>query len=128
MFWKYEANLQENTHAEMWVWLNRAPTFTQLHLPPLSSTQLLHLHLAHSNLHPAPSISTQLILASIQLSATPMHARNYPISPNLGRKIQNCLFWLKICTYGILDDYESGLRFLKFRHQNPFLCKFVPKK
>ena len=30
-----------------------------------------HLHPAHFNLHPAPPTSTQLILASTQLSATP---------------------------------------------------------
>ena len=52
---------------EKWVLLNRAPTSTQLHPPPPSS---IHLHLAHFNLHPAPSTSTQLISASTQPSAT----------------------------------------------------------
>ena len=49
------------------VLLNRAPTTTQLHPPPLSS---IHLHSAHFNLHPAPSTFTQLISDSTQLSAT----------------------------------------------------------
>ena len=40
---------------------------THLHLAPSSS---IHLHSDHFNLHPASSTSTQLILASTQLSAT----------------------------------------------------------
>ena len=38
--------------------------WTYLHQTPSIS---IHLHPAHFNLHPAPSISTQLILASTQL-------------------------------------------------------------
>ena len=30
-------------------------------------------------------------------------ARNWAISPNLGRKIQSCPFWLKIGSHGILE-------------------------
>ena len=52
----------------LWVLLNRAPTSTQFHPSPPRS---IHLHPAHFNLLPAPYTSTQLILASIQLSATP---------------------------------------------------------
>ena len=73
---------------------------------------------------------------------------------NLGPKTQSCQFCLKIGTHGISRmliliptlvswisnrnflfrnflgsaDFESGLRFSKFRLQNPFLGKFGPKK
>ena len=130
------------------------------------------------HLHPAPSIFTQLISASTQFSLTPstvyknqIIARNWAISPNLGRKTQSCPFCLKTGTHGILevliqnpelefwnstslpppefeskkqklsvsheiwytwyfrrDDFESGVRFSKFRRQNPFSGKFWPKK
>ena len=180
-----------------------------------------------TQLHPASSISTQLISTSTQLHSRPpsslqhpQHylnqniARNWAIFPNLGQKIKSCLFCLKIgalrisgtlipnpdldfwnfdpkihfwanlrpkiqscpfCrkigTHGISRmliliptlvfwisnpnflfgqiwakksklsvltenwhtwylgsaDSESGLRFLKFRPQNPFLGKFGPK-
>ena len=86
---------------------------THLHPAPSTSTQL----------HPAPSISTQLISTSNQLHPlTPSSfkpppsslqhsqqnlnqniARNWAISPNLGRKIKSCPFWLKIGTHGILE-------------------------
>ena len=85
-----------------------------------------HLHLALSTttqLHPAPSTSTHLISTSTQLHPPPPNsfqpppsslqhpqqylnqniARNWAISPNLGRKIKSCPFWLKIGTYGILE-------------------------
>ena len=73
---------------------NRAPTSTQL--------------------HPSSPISTSpnhLISASAHLSATSCKnqryknqttARNWAISPNLGRKIQSCFFCLKIGFYGNL--------------------------
>ena len=84
-----------------------------VHPPPPSS---IHLH-------SAPSTSTQLILTSTQLHPpTPSSfqpppsslqhpqqyldqniARNCIISLNLGRKIKNYPFWLKIATYGILE-------------------------
>ena len=51
-----------------------------------------------TQLHPAPSTSTQLISASIQLFATPS-----TISPNLGWKIQSCPFWLKLGSQGMLE-------------------------
>ena len=78
------------------VLLNRAPSS-------------IHLHPAHFDLHPSPSTSTQLILDSTQLSATPQQylnqniARNWEIFLNLGRKIKNCPFLLKIGTQGILE-------------------------
>ena len=76
-----------------------------------------------TQLHPAPSTSTQLILTSTQLHplppssfqsppSSPQHpqqylnqniARNWGISPNLERKIEICPFWLKIGTYGKLE-------------------------
>ena len=110
-----------------------------MHPAPPSSTQL----------HPAPSTSTQLISTSTQLHPPPhslfqpppsslQHpqqysnqniARNWTISPNLGRKFkvvlltENCLTWY---LRGV--DSECRLRFLKFRLQNPFLGKFGPKK
>ena len=75
-----------------WILLNRAPTSTQLHPAPSTSTQLIsistqlhlpppssfqpppssiYLHPAHFNLHPAPSTSTQLISTSTQLHLPP---------------------------------------------------------
>ena len=81
------------------VLLNRAPTSSHLHPAPFSSTQL----------HQHPSAYTQILSGSIQLSAKPQRyksqniARNWAISPNLGRKIKSCPFWLKIGTHGILE-------------------------
>ena len=87
-----------------------------MHPPPPSSTHLhptppnsIHLHPAHFNLHPALSTSTEPISASTQLSAAPSTifepniARNWVISPNLGRKIKSCPIWLKIGTHSILE-------------------------
>ena len=62
------------------VLLNRAPSS-------------IHLHPAHFNLHLATSTSPQLIWVSTQLSKTLWY---WAASPNLGQKIQSCLFWLKI--------------------------------
>ena len=87
---------------------------THLHPPPSTSTHL----------HPAPCISTKLISTSTQLRPRPPNsfqparsslqhpqsyknqniARNWGISPNLGKKFQNCLFFLKIGTHGILEE------------------------
>ena len=57
------------------VLLNRAPTFTQLHPPPPSSTQ-------------PPPRSLQHPQQDLNLNI----ARNWAISPNLGQKIKNCPF------------------------------------
>ena len=74
-----------------------------------------------THLHPAPSTFTQLISTSAQLHPPPPNsfqsppsslqylqqnvdqniARNWAISPNLGRKIKSCPFWLTIGTHGI---------------------------
>ena len=69
-----------------WVLLNRAPSSTQLHPPPLSSFQLPPSSLQHPQQYSNQNI-----------------ARNWVISPNLGRRIQICPFWLKIGPHGILE-------------------------
>ena len=76
-----------------------------------------------THLHPALSTSTQLILTSTLLHPPPPSlfqsppsslqypqqyldqniARNWAISPNLGRKIKSCPFSLKIDTHSILE-------------------------
>ena len=88
------------------VLLNRTPA-------PLSS---IHLY-------PAPSAATQQISTSTQFHPPPPNSfqpppsslqhpqqysiqnigRNWVISPNLGRKIKSCWFWLNIGTHGILE-------------------------
>ena len=67
------------------VLLNRAPTSTQLHPPTRSSTQL----------HPPPPSSFQPPPSSLQHPQQYLNqniARNWAISPNLGRKIRSCPF------------------------------------
>ena len=76
-----------------------------------------------TQIHPAPSTSTQLISTSTQLYPPPpssfqpppsslQHpqqylslniARNCTISPILGQKIKSCPFWLNIGTHGIIE-------------------------
>ena len=103
-----------------WVLLNRAPTSTQL---ISTSTQL----------HQPPTNSFQSPPSSLQHPQQYLNqniARNWAISPNLGRKIKSYPFWLKIGTHGILEALiptKSRLWFLKFRPQNPFLSEFGPK-
>ena len=96
-----------------------------------------------THLHPAPSAYTQLISTSTQPHPPPpslfqsppsslQHpkqysnqniTRNWAISPNLGRKIQSCPFWLKIDSQGMLE-----VLILNPDPQNPFLGKFGLKK
>ena len=45
-------------------------------------------------------------------------ARNWAISPNLGRKIQSCPFWLKIGTHGLLEVLILNLH-LDFWNSDP---------
>ena len=95
-----------------WVLINRAPSSTQLHPPPTSS---IHLHPAHFSLHPA-------LCKNI--------AHNWAISPNFGRKIQSCPFWLKIGSHGILEVLISNLD-LDFWNSDPkiqFWANLSPKK
>ena len=61
-------------------------TSTQLHLPPTSSLQ------------PPPSS-----LQHPQENSNKNIIRNWLISPNLGRKIQSCSFWLKIGSHRMLE-------------------------
>ena len=102
-----------------WVLLNRAPTSTQLHPPPPSSFQP-----PPSSFQPPPSS-----LQHPQQYLKQYIARNWAISPYLGRKIKCCPFWLKISTWYIGSvDSEFRLRFLKFWRRNSFLGKFRSKK
>ena len=73
-------------HFWWWVLLNRAPTSIQFHPPPPSS------------FHPQPC-SLQHPQQYLNLN----NARNWAISPNLGRKIKSYPFWLKIGTHCILE-------------------------
>ena len=79
-------------HISKWVLLNCASTSTQPHPPPPSSFQ-------------PPSSSFQLPPSSLQHPQRYKNqniARNWAISPNLGWKIQSCLFCLKTGTCNIL--------------------------
>ena len=117
-FWKYfpltnEVYWWNRSHFWWWVLLNCAPTSTHLHPPPPSSFQPPPSSLQHPQQYLNQNI-----------------ARNWAISPNLGRKIKSYPFWLKIGTHGILEALiptKSRLWFLKFRPQNPFLSEFGPK-
>ena len=60
----------------LWVLLNRAPTSTQLHPPPPSSFQPPPSSLQHPQQYLNQNI-----------------ARNWAISPNLGRKLTHMVFW-----------------------------------
>ena len=96
--------------------LNRAPNSTKLHLPPPSFTQF----------RPPPLSSFQPPPSSLQHPQQYLNqniARNWAISPNLGRKIQSCPFWLKIDSQGMLE-----VLILNPDPQNPFLGKFGLKK
>ena len=64
-------------------------------------------------MHPPPPSSFQPTPSSFQSSPCSLQhtqqylnqniAHNWAISPNLGRKIKSCPFWLKIGTLGILE-------------------------
>ena len=69
-----------------------------------------------TQLHPALSISTQLhpaLCNTLNVIRTKMLHVIEQFPPNLGRKIQSCLFWLKIGTHGILEVLipKPGLNF-----------------
>ena len=94
-----------------------------------------------THLHPAPFTSTQLISTSTKFHLPPpsslQHpqqylnqnvARNWVISPNLGRKIKLSILtenWHTWYLGGV--DSKSRFRLLIFWSQNPFLGKFGPK-
>ena len=109
---KMLSEFSDNFGIKFWVLLNRAPSSTQLHPPSLSSFQPPPSSLQHPQQYLNQNI-----------------AHNWAISPNLGRKIKRCPFWLKIDTHVILEVLipNPDLDFLKFRSQNPFLGKFGPK-
>ena len=99
--------------------------------PPPPS--FIHLHPAYFNLHLAPLTSTQLISASTQVSATPSTIFKLKYCMGNFRKFRLKNQKLSILTenwhllYIVGVDSESKLRFLKFRPQNPFLGKSGPK-
>ena len=77
--------LKFNLPSNELVLLNRAPSSTQLHPPPPSSTQLNPL--SPSSFQPttsSPQHPQQYLKQNI--------ARNWAVSPNLGRKIKSCPF------------------------------------
>ena len=85
------------------------PSSIHLHLAPPSSTQLIS---TSNHLHPPPPSTFQPPLSSLQRPQQYLNqniARNWAISPNLGRKIKSCPFWLKIGTNGILEVLISNL-------------------
>ena len=58
------------------------------------------------HLHPSPPSSFQPPPSSLRHPQQYLNqniARNWAISPNLGRKIKICPFWLKISIHGILE-------------------------
>ena len=81
-----------------------------------------------TQLHPPPPSSFQPPLSSFQLPPSSLQhpqcyknqniTHNWAISPNLGRKIQNCPFCLKTDTHGILGVLILNLD-LEFRNSNP---------
>ena len=106
-----------------------------MHPEPSTSTQLHRSPPAHFNLNLASSTSSQLIWASTQLPATPPtlfepQYRTYQaISPNLGQKIEGCLFCLKIDISGNSEVLIPNPDLL-FWNSDPksILSKFGPKK
>ena len=89
---------------------NCAPSSTQLHPPPSS-----YIHL-----HPAPPSSFQPPPSSLQHPQRYKNQnieRNWAIAPNLDGKIRSYLFFLKIGTYGILEELIPNLE-LNFRNSD----------
>ena len=98
--------------------LRTAPsTSNQLHLSPRSSFQPPSSSLQHPQQYSNQNI-----------------ARNWAISPNLGRKIQIYPFWLKIGTHGILevlitnpdlDFSNSDLKILSWANLGPKIQSYL---
>ena len=102
---------------------------TRLHSAPSTSTQL---HPAHLNLHPAPSSSFQPPPSSqqhLQQYLNQNIAGNWAISPKFGQKIKSCSFWLKIGTHGTLKVLipNPGLDFWNFDPKIHFWANLGPK-
>ena len=95
----------------------------------------IHFHPAPSNftqLHPPPPNSFQSPPSSLQYLQQNVDqniARNWAISPNLGRKIKSCPFWLKIGTRGILELLipNPDLDFWNFDPKIHFWTNLGPK-
>ena len=94
--------------------MNIAKLCTHLHTAPSTSTQLYPPPLSFTQLYPPPPSSLQHPLQYLNQNI----ARNSAISPNLGRKIKGCPFWLKIDTHGILEALIPNPD-LDFRNLNP---------
>ena len=83
-------------------------------------------------MQPPPLSSFQPPLSSLQYPQQYLNqniARNWAISPNLGRKIKSCPFWLKIGTHGILEVLIPNPDF-NFWNSNPkihFWANLGPK-
>ena len=101
--------------------------FTYLHTARSTSTQL----------YLPPSTFTQIISTFSQLSATPLitllepkYCTQLGNFPKFRQKNSKSSILTKKWRAGCLRlaDSQSGLRFLKFLPQNPFLGKFGPKK
>ena len=71
---------------DTWIFSGITKPYTRLHPPPPSS----FLSPPSSLQHPQQYLNQNI-------------AGNWAISPNLGRKIKSCPFWLKIGTHGILE-------------------------
>ena len=101
------------------------------HLHPVPSTTI--------RLHPPPPSPFQTPTSSFQPPSSSLQhpqqylnqdiARNWAISPNLGRKIESCPFWLKIGTSGILQVLipNPDLDFSSSDHKIHFCANLGPK-
>ena len=99
MIWRYDQQLWQ---CQLIIFLlNRAPSSTQLHPPPPNSFQPPRSSLQHPQRYKNQNI-----------------ARNWGISPNLGRKFQSCPFCLKIGTHAILEVLIPTPDF-EFRNSDP---------
>ena len=107
-----------------------SPSSIYLHAAPSTSTKFIS---TSTQLHPPLPSSFQRPPSSLQHPQQYLNqniARNWAISPNFGRKIKSCPFWLKIDTHGILEVLIPNPD-LDFWNSDPkiyFLGKFVPKK
>ena len=81
-------------------------------------------------MHPPPSSSFQPPPRSLEHPQQYLNqniARNWAISPNLGRKIKSCPFWLKIGTHGILEVSNPDLDFWNSDPKIHFWANLGPK-
>ena len=100
-----------------------------MHPAPPSSTQL---HPTSTQLHLPPPSSFRPLPSSLQYPQQYLNqniARNWALSPNLGRKTKSCLFWLKIGTHGILEVLipNPGLDFWNSDPKIHFWANLCPK-